>query len=69
MSKMWYLEMFIVRYEGTLAGPNPLAWKMAIRYFIIRKMSGQPISCTFAELTPQRQVIFAATPGIQPRTL
>ena len=28
--------MLIVRYEGTLVGPNPLAWKMAIGYFIIR---------------------------------
>ena len=63
MSKRWYLEMLIVRYEGTLAGPNPLAWKLAIRYFIIRKMSGQPRSCTLTEPTPQRQVIFAATPG------
>ena len=64
MSKTWYLGISIVRYEGTLLGSNPLAWKMAIRYFIVRKMFGQPVSCTFTEPTPQRQVIFAATPGI-----
>ena len=64
MSQKWYLGISIVRYEGTFVGTNPLAWKMARRYFIIRKMFGKPVSCTFTERTPQRQVIFAGTPDI-----